>query len=261
MNLITNASDAIGDTAGHIRVRTGVMDVTRAFLADAIVGSDAPEGRYVFVEVQDDGCGMDKDTMARIFEPFFTTKFTGRGLGLAAVLGIVRGHNGAIRIVSAPQIGTQFRVLLPAATTPVKEEVKVAAMPVMTTGARVLVVDDEPGVRLVARESLKRAGFAVDVAEDGEDALSIVKRSPDAYDAVLLDMTMPRLSGVETLRALREVRPGLPVVLTSGYSEQVATAHVAPTDIAGFIQKPFRPAALVRTMHEAVSRGTVPEAV
>jgi PAS domain S-box-containing protein len=254
MNLITNASDAIGSAPGTITVQTGRMAVTREYISGAWIGTDLPEGDYVFAEVTDTGCGMDAATMARIFDPFFTTKFTGRGLGLAAVLGIVRGHKGGIKITSEPGRGTTFRVLLPATTTPVAVPVappKPAA--VRVSGARVLIVDDEAGVRTIARESLKRSGFEVVTANDGPEAIDILTVDK-RFDVVLLDMTMPRMTGAECFRLINELQPDLPVVLTSGYSAQDAVGRFGSDGIAGFIQKPFMPAALVKTMHDAISQ-------
>jgi PAS domain S-box-containing protein len=254
MNLITNASDAIGAAPGTITLQTGRMRVTRAYVADAWIGGDLPEGEYVFAEVQDTGCGMDAATLGRIFDPFFSTKFTGRGLGLAAVLGIVRGHHGAIKIASEPGRGTTFRVLLPATHRPATPVV-LPAKPALTSakGARVLVVDDEPGVRTIARESLKRAGFEVVTANDGAEAVDLLA-ADRKFDAVLLDMTMPRMNGVEAFRRIKELQPALPVVLTSGYSAQDAAGQFGSDGIAGFIQKPFMPSALVAAMLEALSQ-------
>jgi PAS domain S-box-containing protein len=254
MNLITNASDAIGTAPGTITVQTGRMTVTREYIANAWIGSDLPEGDYVFAEVRDTGCGMDAATMARIFDPFFTTKFTGRGLGLAAVLGIVRGHKGGIKISSEPGRGTSFRVLLPATSTPVAPAVIPAkAAQVRVSGARVLVVDDEPGVRTIARESLKRAGFEVTTVNDGTEAIELLTEDK-GFSVVLLDMTMPRMNGAECFKLITELQPDLPVVLTSGYSAQEAVGRFGSDGIAGFIQKPFMPAALVKTMHDAISQ-------
>ena len=253
MNLITNASDAIGTAPGTITLKTGRMRVTREYVADAWIGGDLPEGEYIFAEVQDTGCGMDAATLGRIFDPFFSTKFTGRGLGLAAVLGIVRGHHGAIKIASEPGRGTSFRVLLPATHRPATP-VTLPAKPALTSGrgARVLVVDDEPGVRTIARESLKRAGFEVVTANDGAEGVDLLA-ADRTFDAVLLDMTMPRMNGVEAFRRIKELQPALPVVLTSGYSAQDAAGQFGSDGIAGFIQKPFMPSALVETMLEALS--------
>jgi PAS domain S-box-containing protein len=258
MNLITNASDAVGAAPGTISIQTGRIAVTPEYVTDAWIGTDLPAGDYVFVEVRDSGCGMDQATLARIFDPFFTTKFTGRGLGLAAVLGIVRGHKGGIKISSEQGKGTTFRVLLPATTTPVAPAVvAVKATPVRVAGARVLVVDDEPGVRTIARESLRRAGFDVTTVNDGAEAIELLA-TDRTFQVVLLDMTMPRMNGTEAFRLIKELQPDLPVVLTSGYSAQEAVGRFgndANDGIAGFIQKPFMPAALVKAMHDAISQG------
>ena len=252
MNLLTNAGDAIGGRSGRIVLTTGSMSVDTAYLADARVGRDAAPGEYVFVEVQDDGSGMDADVVDRIFEPFFTTKFTGRGLGLAAVLGIVRRHQGVIKIVTAPGQGTTFRVLLPAVTGATVPAPTVADVPAARTGSCVLIVDDEAPVRLVAAEMLKRAGFIVETAGTGEQAVASFERQPDHVDAVLLDMTMPKVSGAEVFRRLRAIRPGLPVVLMSGYSSEEVLDRFGVEGLSGFVQKPFMPGALVRTMTEAL---------
>jgi PAS domain S-box-containing protein len=255
MNLITNASDAIGSSPGTISIQTGRIAVTPEYVTDAWIGTDLPAGDYVFVEVRDTGCGMDAATQARIFDPFFTTKFTGRGLGLAAVLGIVRGHKGGIKISSEPGKGTTFRVLLPSTTTPVAPAVApVKAVAVRVAGARVLVVDDEPGVRTIARESLRRAGFEVTTVNDGAEAIDLLTTDRN-FQVVLLDMTMPRMNGTEAFRLIKELQPDLPVVLTSGYSAQEAVGRFGNDGIAGFIQKPFMPAALVKAMHDAISQG------
>jgi CheY-like chemotaxis protein len=250
MNLITNAADAIGAEQGRIDVTTGRVSVTREYLRDACVGSDLPAGDFVFAEVRDSGCGMDDATMRRIFEPFFTTKFSGRGLGLAAALGIVRSHRGAIRIASAPGQGTTFRVLLPTTAVRVATGQAAAAEHPTPANARVLVVDDEASVRIIAQESLKRAGFGVATAHDGASAVELVRTR--RFDAVLLDLTMPGMSGVDVFLAMKGLCPDLPIVLTSGYSRQQATARFGGRDVDAFIQKPFLPSALVQTLQAAV---------
>jgi PAS domain S-box-containing protein len=255
MNLITNASDAIGGRPGTIAITTGVVRATRGYLADAYLASSNEPGEYVYLEVRDDGCGMDAETRNRIFEPFFTTKFTGRGLGLAAVLGIVRGHRGAVHIESAPDRGTCFRVSFPSCAA---AAVTAFAPPAQLQASRrgcILVVDDEPAVRTIAREALTRAGFTVLLAENGAAAVERFRAQAHDIDAVFLDMTMPGLSGVETLCAIRSLARGVPVVLTSGYSEQEAAARCHGETIAGFIQKPFSVSALVAKMNEALTPG------
>ena len=254
MNLITNASDAIGSDSGRIDVVTGRMLATRDYLREACVGSDLASGEFVFAEVRDSGCGMDETTLKRIFDPFFTTKFSGRGLGLAATLGIVRRHRGAIRIWSSPGTGTTFRVLLPATEMRVAKAQAPIAVCTTPEHARVLVVDDEMSVRAIAKESLVRAGFEVVTASDGESAVDLVRESP--FDGVLLDLTMPGMTGVDVFREMKRLRPELPIVLTSGYSRQQTAARFSTADIDGFIQKPFLPSALVRTLQAAVSART-----
>jgi len=255
MNLITNASEAIGSSSGAIYVRTGVMDADRAYLADTQLGGSLPEGRYAYVEVQDEGHGMHPATQARIFDPFFTTKFTGRGLGLAAVLGIVRSHRGAIRVVSAPGRGTTIRILLPCVDGAVPLPAAPAhagAAPASRTGC-VLVVDDEETVRNVARRILVANGFSVRLAAGGVEAMHLLRDDPGGVDAVLLDLTMPDMSGTVTMQELLRIRPNLRVVLTSGYTQEEALpAADAAAGASGFIQKPYRPADLVATIRRAL---------
>jgi PAS domain S-box-containing protein len=253
MNLITNASDAIGAGVGTITVTTGTMNATCEYLAEAYTSAPWEAGEYVFLEVRDTGCGMDAETQQRIFDPFFTTKASGRGLGLAAVLGIVRGHRGVVRLESAPGEGTTFRILFPATGAAVARPSAAANEVAARRQARVLVVDDEPSVRAIARESLARAGFSVLVAEDGPGAVARIRSQDQSIDAVLMDMTMPGMDGVEAMRAMRELVPDLPIILTSGYSEQEAQERCAGAVFTGFIQKPFAPSALVAKMNEVVA--------
>ena len=257
MNLITNASEAIGSASGTIHVRTGVQDVDRGYLTDTHLGAGLPAGPYVFLEVQDDGHGMHPATQARIFDPFFTTKFTGRGLGLAAVLGIVRAHRGAIRVNSAPGRGTTIRVLLPSGAQAEEPAEKGRGTSVPAPEPRtgtVLVVDDEDTVRLVAKRILTNEGLHVKVAGGGVEALQVLREDPAAIDVVLLDLTMPDMSGAMTMQELLRIRPDLRVVLSSGYSQEEAVpANDVTASAIGFIQKPYRPADLVVTIRRALS--------
>ena len=255
MNLIINASDAIGDRSGVISVSTGMVYADHEYLRGALVDGHVVEGDYIYLEVADTGVGMDAETQARIFDPFFTTKFTGRGLGLAAVLGIVRGHQGAIKLYSEPGRGTTFKVLFPASggsvsSNPTLPEPAVSAPREART---VLVVDDDETVRTVTRRILEHAGFSVLLAPDGAEGVRIYAET-DGIDVVLLDMTMPRMDGEETFRELRRVRPGVRVILTSGYNEQDATERFAGKGLAGFIQKPYRPAELMARIEEAMAQ-------
>jgi len=242
MNLITNASEAIGERPGTIRIATGVVDADRAYLSETYLDEALPEGRYVYLEVSDTGCGMDEQARARIFDPFYTTKFTGRGLGLAAVLGIVRTHGGAIKVHSEVGKGSTFRVLLPcpAGTYRPAEACTAAGSghPSRPAGT-ILVVDDEEAIRRLTERWLRSAGFAVLTAADGPEAVKVFREHADEIAAVLLDMTMPGMDGEATFRELRKVRPDVRVILSSGYGETHASERFTGLGLAGFIQKPY----------------------
>ncbi len=256
MNLITNASESLGEGSGTIRVATARVEVTASELASEYLDGELPPGLYVRLEVADTGCGMDGVTRARLFDPFYTTKFTGRGLGLAAVLGIVRGHRGTIHVESAPGHGTTMRVLLPAAQgPPVAEPAPEALEPGQSSaaGATVLVVDDEPSVRDVARGILEQAGATVLEAADGRQALEVFRERGGRIDLVLLDMTMPHMAGPEAFERLRQMRADVAVILCSGYDEQDATGHFKDARPAAFLQKPYRAAALLRSVEKVLA--------
>ncbi len=248
MNLITNASDALGDAPGTISLRTGLA-------AEDEAGAGTP--RFVFLEVTDTGCGMDSSTLQRIFDPFFSTKFTGRGLGLAAVMGIVDTHQGHVRIRTAPQAGTTFRVLFPA-TVGRADAAPVRPGAVDWRGrGTVLVVEDEEGVREVVGRMVERLGYQVIYAEDGVAALEVIDRRSEALAAALLDLSMPRMGGHETLLQLRERCPDLPVILMSGYTEQeVATKLLDGTGAVAFLQKPFLPEDLTSALRHVSLRAS-----
>jgi CheY-like chemotaxis protein len=240
MNLITNASDAVGDGGGEIHVRTGTQQVSTDTDEMNYLGEPVAAGEYVFVEVEDTGDGMDTATLARIFEPFFTTKFTGRGLGLAATLGIVRGHNGGIRIRSEPGRGSTFRILLPVAQV---EAPPAPAAPLPVNGGAlgaILIIDDDDTVRAVARRLLERRGFSVVEAEDGLVGVDRFTESPGRFALVLLDLTMPKMGGAAAMAALRRIDPDVRVLLTSGYREREVAVQFVGMEPAGFVQKPFR---------------------
>ena len=253
MNLIINASDAIGERSGVISMTTGMMHADQAYLASSYIDGNLPEGDYVYLEVADTGIGMDEETRARIFDPFFTTKFTGRGLGLAAVLGIVRGHGGAIKLYSEVGHGTTFKVLFPVTAGgggSAPEPVRGTAEP-SPAGRTLLVVDDDETVRTVTKRILEHAGFAVILGSDGQHGLDLYGDNPGIV-LVLLDMTMPHMDGEETFRELRRLDPQVRVVLTSGYNEQDATERFAGKGLSGFIQKPYRPQELLDKIYEAL---------
>jgi PAS domain S-box-containing protein len=258
MNLITNASEAIGEEEGVITIATGVVDADAALLSAGLGGEDLLEGRYVSLEVSDTGCGMDGDTQAKLFDPFFSTKFTGRGLGLAAVLGIMRSHNGAIYVRSELGKGTTFKLLIPCCAEALQEadrsgvgaEAEIWRPDVGT----VLLVDDEDGVRKIVQRMLEGEGFRVIGAADGREAVDAFHEHADEIGIVLLDMKMPRLNGEEAFRELRQIRPDLRVILCSGYTQEDATSRFAGLGLAGFIQKPYGHDTLMAKLREVVRR-------
>jgi two-component system, cell cycle sensor histidine kinase and response regulator CckA len=252
MNLIINGAEAIGPEGGTVLVRTAAQEVDEQYLGTlAAAGTGLRPGSYVMLEVHDSGCGMSDETISKIFEPFFTTKFTGRGLGLSAVLGIVQGHGGALKVYSKLSQGTTFKVLLPSVSA--QPETAQAQPAVDLTGhGTVLVVDDEEVVRKTAVHTLKQYGYEPVVACDGAEALDLFRRNPQRFVAVLLDLTMPVMSGEETLRQMRVLNPGIRVVLSSGYNEVEAIQRFTGKGLAGFIQKPYTAMALAKKMHEVV---------
>ncbi|MEM8960774.1 MAG: PAS domain S-box protein [Acidobacteriota bacterium] len=252
MNLIVNAAEAIEESgrSGTVTVATGLARLDRESLDLALGGDELDTGVYVFLEVRDNGIGMDAATRDQIFNPFFSRKFHGRGLGLAAVQGIVRGHRGAIRVDSRPGSGTSFVVYLPPSEElPVESPVVPRPSHRRGTGT-VLVVDDEPAVLGVAEAALASAGYNVLVSGDGHTAIELFERYRDDVRVVVLDMTMPGMTGPETLTALRAIESTLPVVLISGYSEQDAIDRYQDDVPDAFLQKPFRPDQLIRTVQE-----------
>lgn len=252
MNLVVNASDAIGDQEGTIAVATGTLEATAEILSQQYFAPDLKPGKYVTIEVTDTGAGMDAATIARIFDPFFTTKFTGRGLGLAAVLGIMRSHNGAIKVESTPGEGTTFRLLLPAILSEVSAMAPSEKPAPWTGSGTVLVVDDEPTVRAVTVRALRAFGFDAIEAEDGAAGLELFAANRDRIVAVLLDMTMPRMNGEEAFAELRKLDPNVRIILMSGYTEQDATGRGMGEGLTGFIQKPYELSTLRSALQSAL---------
>jgi PAS domain S-box-containing protein len=249
MNLVTNAAEAIGDAPGWITVGTNTIEFDEP-VESSFVGT-VPAGHYVCLEVSDSGCGMDQDVLDKMFDPFFTTKFTGRGLGLAAVLGIVRGHSGAIQVRSEPGAGTTIRALFPCSRRRVIREEPSTTVNLAAQGSgTVLVVDDEEMVRSVARQALERAGFNVLTAADGNEGIELFRQRADEIKIVLLDLTMPRLGGDEAFRVLRGIRDDVKVLLSSGYDEDEVASRFEEPGPEGCIQKPYRPEALVSRVRE-----------
>jgi len=241
MNLVINASEAIGLRSGVIAVSTGHTRIDRNYLATLLHPGELTPGDYVFLEVSDNGSGMDANTLKKIFDPFFTTKFTGRGLGLAAVLGIVRGHHGALKVYSEVGRGSTFKLFLPQAEGTGESAAPLTAAPDTSWrgSGTVLVVDDEEPVRAVAARLLQAIGFTTELANDGREAVEKYRLDPARYALVLLDLTMPHMDGEEAFRQLRHLNPGVKVVLMSGYNQQEAVGRFTGKGLAGFVQKPF----------------------
>ena len=263
MNLIINASDAIGDKRGVIKVTTGIVNADQDLLAQCLLGHELEPGKYALLQVVDNGSGMDAKTKAKIFDPFFTTKFTGRGLGLAVVLGIIKMHDGAVFVESELHKGTTFRVLFP-----VKERAKDIGLPKdeglskeapVNYAGTVLVVDDEGNILTVVREILENRGFQVLTANSGTEGIEVFKKRSSEIVAVLLDMAMPDMDGSEALVQMRKVRSDVKVVLTSGYDQENIAARLEENAVSHFIQKPYMPDVLVQKIVQAIKAAELPQ--
>lgn len=249
LNLVTNAADAVAD-GGRIEVSTTAMHASRELLDSRPATRHLPAGVYAVLRVSDTGVGMDEGTRVRIFDPFFSTKFIGRGLGLSAVQGIVRGHKGVVDVDSRPGGGSTFRVLLPAVGSIADPGLNAAR----GNGKTVLVIDDEEEVRTVARKLLEAVGFTVLTAVSGKEGLDTFRSFPEQVSVVLLDLTMPPPDGRMTFRELRAVRADVPVVLCTGYGRQEVLASFGSDPPTAFLRKPFTAAELHAVVCNAVGR-------
>ena len=252
MNLIMNASDALCGDAGVIRVSTHSTNLGSDALEDSFLGEHLGPGPYVALEVIDTGCGMDAETLKRMFDPFYTTKIDGRGLGLAAVLGIVRGHRGAITVSSTPDRGSTITVYLPVADERPEDRHDEGQCPSKgwTGTGKILIVDDERAVRRVVQAVLQRAGYEVLAAEDGHGGLDLFKSHQGEIRATILDLTMPGLDGDEVLAAIRAIDPNAPVILSSGYTGDEVLDRVKNSTVSAYLQKPYKPAELLSVLQE-----------
>ncbi len=259
-NLLANASDSLEGAEGLIMLRTSVVNAKKSYFEGASLEPELGEGRYVFFEVSDTGKGMDDDTRARMFEPFFSTKSSGRGMGLAAVLGIVRAHDGAIKVFSQPGRGTTVEVLFPA-----REDLQLGmgkssgGLQAWEAFGTALVVDDEQLVREVAAKVLQRQGFEVLTANNGREALDIYEQRRGDIRLVLLDLTMPEMDGETFMREMARFEPEVPelraqIILMSGYRERSATQGLSTERLAGFLHKPFRPNELLHKVREVLEK-------
>lgn len=238
MNLVSNASDALGDKPGDIQITTMRENHSQEYMEKFYRIPGLPGGDYIHLVVSDTGCGMTPETLARAFDPFFTTKFIGRGLGLSAVRGIIRGHHGALRVKSTPGEGSDFHIVIPCLAT-----ISKPIRSISSTGGglkgRILVVDDEAIVRRSAQKILSREGYLTVLVENGRQALDLLQTDVEVFDLVLLDLTMPELSGVETLREMRRLNYTMPVILTSGYNPTKLMDELEEEGEITFLAKPF----------------------
>ena len=257
MNLVLNGVQAIGEAAGRVLVRTRTVrlaEVERGLwpLGQTHLGP----GEYVRIDVEDTGCGMSQAVRSRIFEPFFSTKDRGHGLGLSAVQGIIRSHRGGLGVDSVEGVGTTFRVLLPAGIPEVAIPEPVPPPAAERQARVVLVIDDEDYMLEVVRDILEAGGHKAVLASSGEEGLDLVRTQGAELDLVLLDLSMPGLGGVETLKLIRDLDPVLPVVLTSGFAEEEVVAQLHGVLLSGFLQKPYRVRTLVDLVNAVPLRAT-----
>jgi two-component system, cell cycle sensor histidine kinase and response regulator CckA len=254
MNLIINASEAIGDYSGLINIKTYMVDCDRKYLHEIKLQNDLKEGPYVCLEISDTGIGMDRETMSKMFDPFFSTKFTGRGLGLSAVMGIVQGHRGGMKVYSEPGKGSTFRVLFPAIECPAgraPETMNGKGREFKGEGV-ILLADDEEAICTLGKEILEGLGFTVLTAPNGRQAIEVFKGHADEIKCAILDLTMPYMDGRETFRELRLIKPELPVIISSGYNEEEVTVSFLGHGLSGFIQKPFTISSIVEVLNKAL---------
>ena len=241
MNLVINASEALIGGRGTITISTGLMDIDEHYLQSTLHQPDVLTGTFVYLKVSDTGCGMDAEIIKKIFDPFFTTKFTGRGLGMSALLGIVHGHHGILKVDSTVGQGTTFNVALPLSSSRVEEEKSQEGVAVhKAAGGMVLVIDDEESVRGIAKGMLEHVGYTVVLANDGQDGVEVFAKHHKSIVGVILDMTMPRMNGEECYDELCKINPDVRVILSSGYSEQDAVDHFQGKGLAGFMKKPYK---------------------
>ena len=253
MNLLMNASEALSDSSGMISISTGLAHYDSSYLFEMYMDENLQEGMYASLEVTDTGCGMDNETKEKLFDPFFSTKVTGRGLGLSAVLGIVRGHNGVLRVSSKLKEGTTFRILFPANAGHPEPESEETGKELEWHGhGTILIVDDEETVRAVGRHMLERLGFTVITTEDGLKAVEIFRERYNEIDCVLLDLTMPYMDGEETFSEMRRIKSDIRIIMSSGYSKQEIFRRFAGKGMTGFIHKPYVMKELQKVIREAV---------
>ncbi len=252
LNLLTNASEAIGSSRGIITVTTGLEKT----LPPGNTDSGGEERPYIFIQVDDTGCGMSAEVLEKLFEPFFTTKFTGRGLGMAVVHGIVEGHQGFVTVTSEQGAGSSFKVFIPAADKAKNQlslETERKSSPSNATPAGILLVDDEANIVFIGRHLLQKYNYTVLSAGNGEEALRVYAENKDSIQCVILDLTMPVMDGAECLRELKKIDPAVKVILSSGYNRKDAESRIHSDDIAGYLKKPYGLKALLAVVRSALA--------
>ncbi len=254
LNLVINASDALGDRDGAITICTRVAALDPETIAATFPGQHLQPGRFVVLEVSDTGCGITPEVMDRLFDPFFTTKLQGRGLGLSALLGILRGHHAGYEIRSEPGRGTTFTLYFPAGSGCAEASPAPPARATSRLRGTILLVDDESAILSTISPALEHFGFNVMTARDGMEAVEVFRRDPSAVDLVLMDVTMPRMDGKQAFRALRELRADTPVILSSGYHELESVQKLREEGLAAFIQKPYQLEELRRVLSLCLRR-------
>jgi CheY-like chemotaxis protein len=250
MNLCTNAAYAMRENGGVLRIELGARTFSQE---EARTIPVLTAGRYVVLTVHDTGEGMPRQIRERAFEPFFTTKASGEGtgLGLAVVHGIVHSHDGTVTVESEPGKGATFRVFLPATRSSEAESAAANPAAQRGQGERVLVVDDEPEITRMLDRMLTAHGYRVTTFVSSEQALQAFRDSPDDFEVIITDHTMPRITGLMLAREVAALRPGIPVIITTGYGEKV-TSETLAREVAGFAAKPFNAATLTSTLRRVL---------
>jgi len=255
LNLVTNASDAMEEKEGTLSIRTRCLSLDEEGLNRELPTQALLPGPFVILEVSDTGCGISPEVMERIFDPFFTTKSTGRGLGLSAMLGILKGHHAGIAIDTELGRGTTFRIYFPACCTSTAIAAAPSMVEIVPFEGRVLLVDDEESILKPVSHILRSMGFTVETACDGQAALECMQRATEPFTLIIMDLSMPRMGGKEAFEAIRKSHPGLPVLLSSGFDEQLLVVELLKQGLAGFIQKPYQ----VRDLRQAISAALLPK--
>jgi PAS domain S-box-containing protein len=241
LNIVINASEAIGDVQGEIRISLSTTEIKAEQIVIDYLGNTIPVGSYVRLEISDNGSGMDDEIKRRIFEPFYTTKFTGRGLGMSAILGIIKGHQGALQLESQLGQGTTFKVFLPAQSD--KSISNRSSLPTPHTAwqgsGTILLVEDEEQILLVAKLMLEKLGHTVIEASNGREALDMFQKHIDDIVLVVTDIGMPIMDGYQLFSELKKLNPNLPIIIASGFGNTVVTSHIPRKDIAALINKPY----------------------